>query len=104
VNEILSPKHHYLLFINQGLSFQDKQDKREVFLSYYGYIIFMFPKRSLENILFLLCFLLLLLLLLLFSGTFLSGNVLRNYWSDQYETFQDDSLAFVDVPNDSHFF
>jgi hypothetical protein len=23
---------------------------------------------------------------------------------DQHETFQDDSLAFVDVPNDSHFF
>ena len=62
----------------------------------------MFPKRSLGNILFLLCFL--LLLLFFFSGTFLSGNVLKNYWRDEYETFQDDSLAFVDVPNDSHFF
>jgi hypothetical protein len=66
------------------------------------YFVIMFPKRSLENILFTLF--LLLLLLLLLSGTFLSSNNLRNYSRDQHETFQDDSLAFVDVPNDSHFF
>jgi hypothetical protein len=58
----------------------------------------MFPKRSFRNILVLLCF------FFFFSGTFLSGNVLRNYWRDEHETFQDDSLAFVDVPNDNHFF
>jgi hypothetical protein len=34
----------------------------------------------------------------------LSANVLRNYWRDHYETFHDDSLAFVDVRNEGHFF
>ena len=48
--------------------------------------------------------LLLLLLLLLLSSRFLSANVLRNYWRDQHETFQDDSLAFVDVRNEGDFF
>jgi hypothetical protein len=33
----------------------------------------------------------------------LSANALRNYWRDQYETFQDDSLAFVDVQNEGNF-
>jgi hypothetical protein len=45
-----------------------------------------------------------LVLLLLLSAHFLSANVLRNYWRDQHETFQDDSLAFVDVRNKGHFF
>jgi hypothetical protein len=44
-----------------------------------------------------------LFLLLLLSARFLSANVLRNYWRDQHETFQDDSLAFVDVQNEGHF-
>jgi hypothetical protein len=48
-------------------------------------------------------FLIILLLLLLLSARFLSVNVLRNYWTDQFETFQDDSLAFVDVRNEGHF-
>ena len=48
--------------------------------------------------------LLLLLPFVLLSARFLSANVLRDYWRDQHETFQDDSLAFVDVRNDSHFF
>ena len=54
--------------------------------------------------LFLFIIILLLPFLLLLSARFLSANDLRDYWRDQYETFQDDSLAFVDVPNDSHFF
>jgi hypothetical protein len=57
----------------------------------------MFPKRSLENM-FLLCFLFFFFSsssFFLFFGTFLSGNVVRNYSMDQYETFQNDSLAFV---------
>ena len=46
---------------------------------------------------------LILLLLLLLSARFLSANVLRNYWRDQHETFQGDSLAFEDVRNEGHF-
>jgi hypothetical protein len=61
------------------------------FIIRFGSII-MFPKRSLKNILFLLCFF--IFFFFFFSGTFLSGYVLRNYSRDQYETFQDDSLAF----------
>jgi hypothetical protein len=44
------------------------------------------------------------LVIILLSARFLSANVLKNYWRDQYETFQDDSLAFVDVRNGGHFF
>jgi hypothetical protein len=47
---------------------------------------------------------LIIILLLLPSARFLSANVLRNYWSDQHKTFQYDSLAFVDVRNEGHFF
>ena len=70
----------------------------------------MFPKRSLGNILFLLCFLLcspnvvwehigftlflIIIILLLLSARFLSANVLRDYWRDQHETFQDDAKEF----------
>ena len=54
--------------------------------------------------LFLFIIILLLPFLLLLSARFLSANDLRDYWRDQHETFQDDSLAFVDVRNDSHFF
>ena len=49
-------------------------------------------------------FTLFLIILLLLSARFLSANVLRNYWRDQHETFQGDSLAFVDVRNEGHFF
>ena len=45
-----------------------------------------------------------LVIIIILSARFLSANVLRNYWKDQYETFQDDSLAFVDVRNEGHFF
>jgi hypothetical protein len=65
-----------------------------------GYIyVIMFPKRSFGNILFypVSC-------LSSSPVLFLSGNVLRNYSRDQYETFQDDSLAFINVLNDGHFF
>ena len=48
-------------------------------------------------------FTLFLIVLLLLSSRFLSANVLRNYWRDQHETFQDDSLAFVDVRNEGNF-
>ena len=44
-----------------------------------------------------------IILLLLLSARFLSANVLRNYRRDQFETFQDDSLALVDVRNEGHF-
>ena len=47
---------------------------------------------------------LIIIILLLLSARFLSANVLRDYWRDQHETFQDDSLAFVDVRNEGHFF
>ena len=94
-----------LIFAFLATVFNSRKIKHaEIIFVIVCHIIFMFPKRSLGNILFLLCFLLLLLFFFFFSGTFLSGNVLKNYWRDQYETFQDDSLAFVDVPNDSHFF
>ena len=49
-------------------------------------------------------FLIIIIIILLLSARFLSANVLRDYRRDQHETFQDDSLAFVDVRNDSHFF
>ena len=45
-----------------------------------------------------------IIIILLLSARFLSANVLRDYWRDQHETFQDDSLAFVDVRNEGHFF
>ena len=78
------------------------------------------PQTKWGNILVLLCFLLcspnevgehigftlflIIIILLLLSARFLSANVLRDYWRDQHETFQDDSLAFVDVRNEGHFF
>ena len=48
--------------------------------------------------------LVIIIILLLLSARFLSANVLRDYQRDQHETFQDDSLAFVDVRNEGHFF
>ena len=49
-------------------------------------------------------FLIIIIIIIILSARFLSANVLRDYWRDQHETFQDDSLAFVDAPNDSLFF
>jgi hypothetical protein len=49
------------------------------------------------------CFATSFALVILLSARFLPANVLRNYWRDQHKTFQDDSLAFVDVRNKGHF-
>ena len=96
--------------------------KRSLGIYWFYSVSYYVPQTKFGNILVLLCFLLcspnevgehigftlflillLLLLLLLLSSRFLSANVLRNYWRDQHETFQDDSLAFVDVRNEGHF-
>ena len=49
-------------------------------------------------------FLIIIIIIIILSARFLSANVLRDYWRDQCETFQHDSLAFVDVRNEGDFF
>ena len=93
--------------------------KRSLGTYWFYSVSYYVPQTKWGNILVLLCFLLLcspnvvwehigftlflIIIILLLSARFLSANVLRDYWRDQHETFQDDSLAFVDVRNEGHF-